>query len=121
VLRLGAVSVDCADPARLADFYCALLGMRRIVETPDGRVIAVSDGTYTLAFMHTDDYVPPTWPQPGQLQQMHLDISATDLDAATQRALAAGARQATHQPAPDSWRVFLDPAGHPFCLTTVGG
>jgi catechol 2,3-dioxygenase-like lactoylglutathione lyase family enzyme len=121
LLRLGAVSIDCDDPARLADFYCALLDMQRIGETPDGRVVAVSDGTHTLAFMHVDDYRAPSWPQPGQLQQMHLDISVTDLDAATERAAAVGARQAEHQPAPDSWRVFFDPAGHPFCLTTVGG
>lgn len=119
-LHIGAVSIDCADPVGLAEFYGDLLGMKRIVETPDGRVVAVSDGTYTLAMMRTDGYVAPTWPDDGQQQQMHLDISVTDLDRATARALSVGARLAAHQPAPDRWRVFLDPAGHPFCLTTVG-
>ena len=119
-LRLGAVSIDCADAGELADFYARLLGMQRIVETPDGGVVAISDGTHTLAMMRVDGYVPPSWPEPGQQQQMHFDISVTDLDVATTRALAVGARQAEHQPAPDRWRVFLDPAGHPFCLTTVG-
>lgn len=119
-MRIGAVSIDCAEPGRLATFYGDLLGMERIVETPDGRVVAVSDGTHTLAMMRVDDYVAPSWPEQGQLQQMHLDISVFDLDGATDRALAAGATLAGHQPAPDLWRVFLDPAGHPFCLTTVG-
>ena len=35
-----------------------------------------------------------------------------------ERAEALGARLA--DPQPDSrWRVLLDPAGHPFCITTV--
>ena len=38
--RLGATSVDCPDPAALADFYGTLLGMDRLVETPDGGVVA---------------------------------------------------------------------------------
>jgi catechol 2,3-dioxygenase-like lactoylglutathione lyase family enzyme len=30
-----------------------------------------------------------------------------------------GAGEAEHQPAPDKWRVLVDPVGHPFCLSTV--
>jgi hypothetical protein len=33
--------------------------------------------------------------------------------------LAIGAVKAERQPKPDRWRVFLDPAGHPFCLIKV--
>lgn len=29
-----------------------------------------------------------------------------------------GLEEAAFQPAPDRWRVMLDPAGHPFCLST---
>lgn len=118
--RLGATSIDCPDPTVLADFYGALLGMRRLVETPDGGVIAITDGSATLALMRVADYVPPTWPEPGQLQQMHLDVSVTDLEAGVAQAVALGAREAALQPAPAVWRVLIDPAGHPFCLTTVG-
>ena len=118
--RLGATSIDCPDPAELADFYGALLGMRRLFEAPDGGIIAIGDGAATLAFIRVADYVPPTWPQPGQLQQMHLDVSVSDLDDAVRRAVALGAHEAAHQADPALWRVLLDPAGHPFCLTTVG-
>ena len=46
---------------------------------------------------------------------MHLDLTGDDLAAAADRALALGA---TLPAQPDSrWRVLLDPAGHPFCLT----
>ncbi|MDO3638736.1 VOC family protein [Mycolicibacterium arseniciresistens] len=117
--RLGATSIDCPDPAALADFYAALLGMHRLVEAPDGSVVAISDGTGVLAFMRVADYVAPTWPEPGQLQQMHLDVSVDDITDAVAQAVALGAREAAHQQAPALWRVMLDPVGHPFCLTTV--
>lgn len=118
--RLGATSVDCPDPAALADFYAALLGMHRIVEAPDGGIVAITDDSSVLAFLRVADYVAPTWPEPGQLQQMHLDVSVADLDDAVTRAVALGARVASHQPQPSGWRVLVDPAGHPFCLTTFG-
>jgi hypothetical protein len=46
---------------------------------------------------------------------VHLDLTAGDLDAAKERAVALGATL-PEQPDP-RWRVLLDPAGHPFCLT----
>jgi catechol 2,3-dioxygenase-like lactoylglutathione lyase family enzyme len=117
--RLASVSLDCGDPSALADFYGALLGMRRVFETPDGGLVALSDGTLAVTMMRTTDHVAPTWPDPGQQQQLHLDVSVIDLDQAVAEALRLGATEASHQPAPDTWRVLLDPAGHPFCLTTV--
>jgi hypothetical protein len=64
----------------------------------------------------TEDYLPPTWPDRTRLQQEHLDFAVDDLDAAEEVAVAAGARKAAFQPAPQNWRVMIDPAGHPFCL-----
>ena len=51
--------------------------------------------------------------------QAHLDFDVDDLDAAEERLLTLGARKADFQPA-SSFRVFLDPAGHPFCLVLAG-
>jgi hypothetical protein len=48
--------------------------------------------------------------------QMHLDFDVDDLDATEARVLAAGAT--TYEFHGDHWRVYADPAGHPFCLTT---
>ena len=118
--RLGATSIDCPDPRALADFYEQLLGMRRIVERPDGSVVAISDGSQTLAMLRVDHSVAPPWPDPGQRQQMHRDVSVDDLDHAVAGADALGARRAAQQPHPQMWRVMIDPAGHPFCLTTFG-
>jgi hypothetical protein len=46
---------------------------------------------------------------------MHLDVTVDDLDTAESAVLQLGARKADYQPG-TSFRVFLDPAGHPFCL-----
>ncbi len=119
--RLASVSLDTTDPAALADFYSGLLGMRRIYEHPDGSVIAISDGTIAITAMRAADHVRPTWPEPGQQQQLHLDIAVTDLPAAVATAIRLGATEAGHQTMPEVWRVLLDPAGHPFCLTTATG
>ena len=117
--RLASVSLDCTDPTALAKFYGTLLGMPQVFATPDGGIVALSAGGVALTMMRAENHVAPTWPEPGQLQQMHLDISVDDLDQAAGRAMALGAVEASHQPAPDVWRVLIDPAGHPFCLTTV--
>jgi catechol-2,3-dioxygenase len=117
--KLASISLDCPDPSSLADFYASLLGMSRIFETPDGSIVALSDGTKMVTMMQTRDYVAPTWPEAGQLQQMHLDVSVTDLPEAVVQAVSLGAREADQQPKRDLFRVLVDPAGHPFCLTTV--
>ena len=71
-----------------------------------------------LAAVRVPDYVPPTWPDGPIPKQMHLDLSVDDLEEAEARALRLGAREADAQPAPERWRVLLDPAGRPFCLST---
>ena len=50
---------------------------------------------------------------------MHLDVAVDDIERAESLALSLGATRASYQPSPDRWRVMIDPAGHPFCLTTL--
>jgi hypothetical protein len=61
-------------------------------------------------------YNAPRWPDPARPQQAHLDITVDDLDAGEQRALGLGATRLDG--GGEMFRVFADPAGHPFCLTT---
>jgi len=51
----------------------------------------------------------------GHPQQLHLDLEVADLDAGEAAVVALGARKHEVQPG-ETFRVFLDPAGHPFCL-----
>ena len=75
------------------------------------------DGRATLAFQRIDDFVRPTWPGGAHPQQFHLDLWAGDIAAAEPAVLAAGAIVHEHQPSENGgFKVYLDPAGHPFCL-----
>jgi hypothetical protein len=64
-----------------------------------------------------DNYRAPTWPDPDVPQQIHLDIKVDDLDTAEKRALELGAKRLPGGGI--NFRVFADPAGHPFCLVTL--
>jgi hypothetical protein len=113
-VRFSGVSLDCADPGLLADFYLTLLGGDRRWQSAGSAGVQVPG--VLLVMQRVPGYRPPTWPG---TSLVHLDLAADgDLAAATARALAAGAVLARDQPDP-RWRVLLDPAGHPFCLTTI--
>ena len=53
------------------------------------------------------------------LRQAHLCFDVDDLDPGKPRALALGAIKAEVQSG-DDVTVFIDPAGHPFCLVLDG-
>jgi hypothetical protein len=116
VARRGIISIDCGDSRRLADFWTAMLG--GAVMFRNGANVVVRTDWVWLCLMQVDDYRPPTWPDDDVPKQMHMDLAADDLDTAVAEAVRLGAREAVTQPTPDEWRVMLDPAGHPFCLTT---
>ncbi|MFF0945963.1 VOC family protein [Kocuria sp. CPCC 205300] len=117
--QLASISLDCPDPDQLAAFYSGLLGLEEAFATPDRGVIALAGAGPMLTLMRVDSYLAPSWPEGPQHQQMHLDIAVEDLEPAMTGALTLGAITAGHQPAPKQWRVLIDPAGHPFCLTAV--
>ncbi|HEY5266713.1 MAG TPA: VOC family protein [Acidimicrobiales bacterium] len=115
-IRLGSVSLDCADPIALASFWANLLG-GEIVYTSDDFVAVKLNGTW-LSTLRVENYVPPQWPGGTPPKQMHLDLAVDDLDSSELFAMQLGAIKTEFQPQPEHWRVLLDPAGHPFCLTT---
>jgi catechol 2,3-dioxygenase-like lactoylglutathione lyase family enzyme len=116
--RYAAITFDCADPAELARFYGELLDFP-VLFSSDDFVMVGREGAAGLGFNRLTDYRPPTWPDPAQEKQAHIELGVDDLEAAEARLLALGAKKPDFQPAPDRWRVLLDPAGHPFCITTL--
>ena len=113
VMGLFAVTIDAPDAPALARFYADLLGMEVTYEGPEGALIA-GDGK-SVMFQQVSKYNPPRWPDPAYPQQAHLDIAVDDLDAGEARVLELGASRL--EGGGSTWRVFADPAGHPFCLT----
>jgi catechol 2,3-dioxygenase-like lactoylglutathione lyase family enzyme len=114
--------LDSPDARELADFYHRLLGWQTGADEPDWVTLGAPDGGTGLSFQTEPAYVRPVWPAgPGDPQMMaHLDIKVDDLEEAGAHAIAAGATLAQFQPQHDV-RVYLDPAGHPFCLWTNPG
>jgi catechol 2,3-dioxygenase-like lactoylglutathione lyase family enzyme len=114
---LTAAVLDAPNPRRLAGFYHRLLGWPVGTDEPDWVTLRPPGGGPGLSFQTESAYMRPTWPAgPGDQQMMvHLDIEVDDLDVAGAHAIDAGAVLAEFQPQ-DRVRVYLDPAGHPFCL-----
>jgi hypothetical protein len=118
LLRLTAL--DCPDPLALADFYSQLTGLdvEPLGDFPPEDVdwIELLNGDApTLAFQKIDNYVAPIWPVGPVPQQLHLDFLVDDLDVAERHALSIGALKHEVQPG-TTFRVYLDPVGHPFCF-----
>ncbi|MFI8168225.1 VOC family protein [Streptomyces sp. NPDC085931] len=115
---LGVVVLDCPDPRALAGFYAEVLGGTPSVQT-DGQdewVDLEVPGGPSLAFQAAPDHVPPRWPSSEHSQQFHLDLVVEDLDTAEKGVLALGATPLDANDRERSFRVYADPAGHPFCL-----
>ena len=115
--QLTATVIDAPDPRALAEFYSGLLGWPIGRDEPDWVTLRPPGGGPGLSFQREPIHARPTWPAAAGEQQMqlHLDIEVQDLEVAGARAVAGGAVLAEFQPQ-DDVRVYLDPAGHPFCL-----
>ncbi len=114
-IRLSLVALDCPDPLALAGFYRDLTGWPVGHVSDDWVELDAGDGV-TIACQKVEDFSPPVWPGSQHPQQLHLDFDVDDLDEGEAHVLKVGAIKTDEQPKPQSWRVFLDPAGHPFCL-----
>jgi predicted enzyme related to lactoylglutathione lyase len=113
IARFPSIVIDCLDPGALARFYGAMLDWK-IDASSDWAEVRAEYGQ-CISFQQVDGYTPPVWPTQELPQQMHLDVIVDDLDGAEAAVLDLGATKHPHQPG-TSFRVFLDPAGHPFCL-----
>jgi len=112
---LFAVTVDCPEPVELAEFYQGFLGGEVRFFPPDFAALDHTGGV-RLDFQRVSNHRPPLWPDPAAPRRVHLDFWVPDLGAAERLVLGLGALVAEYQPGGDRFRVFLDPAGHPFCL-----
>jgi glyoxalase superfamily protein len=146
IARFPSIVIDCPDPDALASFYGTMLDWKVEpgsdwvdIRADYGQCISfqkVDDFTPPTwpsqeapQQMHLDvvvddldaaeaavlDYRAPEWPGQEHPQQLHVDVVVDDLDVAEAAVLELGAAKHEHQPG-TTFRVLLDPAGHPFCL-----
>jgi hypothetical protein len=112
VSTVGTLTFDCADPRKLADFWCAALGYELEDADDDGAWIRDPAGTgWTLLFL----IVPE-----GKVvkNRLHLDLVPPESMAEeVERLGKLGAMTYRFVEEDDSfWTVMLDPEGNEFCV-----
>ncbi|MCM2424106.1 VOC family protein [Streptomyces sp. RKAG293] len=116
-MKLTAITLDCPDPQALAAFYRQATGLELHPKSDDDFAGLVREDGLFIGFQRVDNYRAPSWPDQDVPQQSHLDFAVDDLNEAEALLLELGASKPEYQPGGDRWRIFTDPAGHPFCLT----
>jgi hypothetical protein len=110
---------DAADLAGESRFWAGVLG--GTVDEGDRWHMVRVNGQPTLGVQLAPNHVPPDWPD-GTPQQIHLDLWVDNPTAAHDHVMSLGAtllKDAADDDSPDDYRVYADPAGHPFCLCWV--
>jgi len=113
------IAFDCPNANELADFYVKLSGWEKEISSDEWAALRTPEGIL-LVFQTVKNYVPPVWPWTnGKQQQMaHIDFKVNNLPESVEFALKYGAKKSDVQ-FYDTSTVMFDPAGHPFCLSTV--
>jgi catechol 2,3-dioxygenase-like lactoylglutathione lyase family enzyme len=115
------VVFDAADLAAESRFWAGVLGGTVAVE--DVWHMVLVDGAPRVGVQLAPDHRPPEWPD-GTPQQIHIDLWVDDFTAAHEEVMALGAKvlkaaEESYPGARDSFQVYADPAGHPFCLCWI--
>lgn len=112
---LDAITIDCADPLRLARFWAAVFGTDVGASDGDGPHyvdLLPVPGVPTLRFQRV--------PEPKVTKnRLHLDVSVEDLDQARARVESLGGRRISEQPLTEygyEWLVMADLEDNEFCL-----
>ena len=119
-INLDTITIDCleTDIPAMIEFYAQLTGFEP--EIIDGQAMPTLLGkNIAISFFPVNHHYAPTFPSPAIGRQIHLDLYVTNLTAAVSYARSIGAKDSSKQFHP-SYHIMLDPAGHPFCLTTNG-
>jgi hypothetical protein len=112
ILRTQVV-FDAADIDAESAFWAGLL--RGTVEKQaDWHNVRGASGP-EVSVQLAPDHQPPEWPDGLPQQQIHLDLWVEDVDEAEREVLGLGARRLKVVDE-EQFRVYADPAGHPFCL-----
>jgi hypothetical protein len=119
--KFTELAIDCADPAALARFWCAVLDYE-VQEEEDGYVAIGSP--LLPEGRDRPGPVPPTMgfarvPEGKTVKnRLHLDVNPTDRtqDEEVRRLLKLGARHVDVGQGEQTWVVLADPEGNEFCV-----
>lgn len=110
-LKVEMITVDCADPATLSQWWADQFGGKTQELLPGEMFVVMRDDGPRLGFQKVPD------PTPGK-NRVHLDFGAEDVDGEVARLTAAGAAEVERHSFGDNfrWVVLADPEGNQFCV-----
>ncbi|MDR0417071.1 MAG: VOC family protein [Propionibacteriaceae bacterium] len=111
--KIQEVTIDCADAARLAEFW------GKVLDRPWGYRPAPG-GVVDAGGIHLFFQVVPE-PKSSPKNRLHLDVEVDDVPAAVAKAEAMGATKlgGFHDEGEDGgFQVMQDPEGNEFCFVT---
>lgn len=118
--RLMGITIDCADPARLASFWSAMLGIAATAEHGDEIDWATVGSRFDDQPRLTFQRVPE--PKTGKVR-IHLDVQVDSIEAGRDLVEHLGGRWSGVRHDYDEGTVMLmtDPEDHEFCIVEYFG
>ena len=111
--RFHWLVIDTVDPARIAPFWCALLGVEERGWFGDDYLMLTADGgAPPVAFQRVPE-------AKSVKNRLHVDLEVDDLDEALPKIVALGGSAVSdilEMPGGYRWRVMADPEGNEFCI-----
>jgi predicted enzyme related to lactoylglutathione lyase len=111
--RLHWIVIDTVDPAQIAPFWCALLGVEERGWFGDDYLMLTADaGAPPVAFQRVPE-------AKSVKNRLHVDLAVDDLDGALAKIVALGGSAVSdilEMPGGYRWRVMADPEGNEFCI-----
>ncbi|AXB44212.1 VOC family protein [Amycolatopsis albispora] len=113
-VQLGAVTIDCADPKKLAGFWTEALGVEVVVDHGDFLMLApVSPDGVMISLQRAEER------QPGK-NRLHMDLRTEEREEEVKRLVGLGAEKIEEHRVPGiAWTVLADPEGNRFCVGTA--
>lgn len=114
-LRIGWLTIDTADPGKLAEFWEQALPSKRVYEDDDGSevVLKTKDGGWRILLYRVLE--------PKKVKnRLHLDLIPEDQAPEVARLEALGAKRIDIGQKDVSWFVMADPDGNEFCILRAG-
>jgi hypothetical protein len=110
-LSVEMITVDCADPERLAHWWADALGGSPSAIMPGEFVVLPRTPGPHLGFQRVEA------PTPGK-NRVHLDFTAPNLDTEVARLVSLGATETARHDVGGGfrWVVLADPDGNAFCV-----
>jgi catechol 2,3-dioxygenase-like lactoylglutathione lyase family enzyme len=117
-LNMGGITIDCADPRTLAEFWTAALDLE-VVFDADGYFIQLRSRVHPDQPYLGLQKVPE---ERAGKNRVHIDFATEDRAGEVERLVALGAGKGAEHEVPGlSWTVLFDPEGNEFCVGTPHG